>query len=586
MSNGSPPARRRSPTGFSPSGPTEQRPARRPTGAAAPRPPVPARPGTRLACTAGPKAGEDFALDEGEYVIGRSTDNAICIPDTSVSRRHVMVRKEGNIWYVRDLGSGNGTLVNGEPISDETVLSHGDVLTLGDTELTFQDTSNATMMMAIPPPSAPARPGSRGEGRPSLEAPRRPGARPEGRVRSSRASAAMAPPDPAARKRRIRMLLLFTVLFAGVVGVLVVVKQQRDQEAAIAAAKVREARQRREQLDGLFQDAKKLVRENKWTDAQAKLQELEAQEPDYPQLAEYKASVEKEIPNQQALDETRAALDKGELTVAAGALAKVTQDTQLFEQLRTVQQQLEKRVDDRAREAQTLLRSQKLDEAKVIIDDLLAVMPEHRDAKLLRDEIAAAIERRDRPPPSAGPAPAPKPWQPAIERFVNGDVQGALAAANECASKQARCKALVGQISDFSNLHKKMEDLDEKGLARLLSLDEKITDGRGSKMAQKAGTRAATLFYRSASSAKASGQWGRAMESAQRALRADPGHEGARSIVSEVQKKARDLYLQAYTIKDTNPDDAAPMFREVLSMTTPDDEYYQKAKTWLEKMPR
>jgi tetratricopeptide (TPR) repeat protein len=173
-----------------------------------------------------------------------------------------------------------------------------------------------------------------------------------------------------------------------------------------------------------------------------------------------------------------------------------------------------------------------------------------------------------------------------VERFVSGDLQGALASANECAAKQARCKALVGQMTDFGNLYKKMEDLDEKGLARLLSLDERITDGRGSKMAQKAGTRAATLFYKSASSAKASGQWGRAMENAQRALRADPGHEGARSIASEMQKKARDLYLQAYTIKDTNPDDAAPMFREVVSMTTPDDEYYQKAKTWLEKLPR
>jgi pSer/pThr/pTyr-binding forkhead associated (FHA) protein len=546
---------------------------------------VPARPGTRLACTAGPKAGEDFALDEGEYVIGRSTDNLICIPDTSVSRRHVMVRKEGSVWYVRDLGSGNGTLVNGEPISDEMTLSHGDVLTLGDTELTFQDSSNATVMMSIPA-AAPARPSSRGDGRPVLDAPRRPGPRPEGRVRSSRASAAMTPPDPAARKRRVRMLLLFTVLFAAVVGVLVAVKHQRDQEAAIAAARLREAQQRREQLDALFQDAKKLVREGKWTEAQVRLQELEAQDPQYVMLAEYKTQVAKEIPNQQALDEARAALEKGELALAVAALAKVSQDTQLFEQVRTVQQQLEKRVDDRAREAQTLLRSQQLDQAKAIIEDVLAVMAEHRDAKLLREEIAAAIERRDRPAPTAGPAPAPKPWQPALERFVDGDLQGALSSANECAAKQVRCKAMVGQMTEFGTLYKKLEELDEKGLARLLSLDEKITDGRGSKMAQKAGTRAATIFYRSASSAKASGQWGRAMESARRALRADPGHEGAQSIITEVQKKARDMYLQAYTIKDTNPEDAGPMFREVISMTTPDDETYQKAKTWLEKLPR
>ena len=62
-----------------------------------------------------------------------------------------------------DLGSGNGTLLNGEPLTTEMPLSHGDSLTLGDTELTFNDSSNATMMMPMPsaPPPRPGRASAR-----------------------------------------------------------------------------------------------------------------------------------------------------------------------------------------------------------------------------------------------------------------------------------------------------------------------------------------------------------------------------------------------------------------------------------------
>lgn len=74
------------------------------------------------------------------------------------------------------------------------------------------------------------------------------------------------------------------------------------------------------------------------------------------------------------------------------------------------------------------------------------------------------------------------------------------------------------------------------------------------------------------------------MESAQRALQADPSHAGANNIVAEMRAKAKDLYLQAYALKDTNPEDAVPKFREVMAMTPSEDETHQKAKSWVEKL--
>src|SRR5437868_2766176 len=109
-----PPARRRSSTtSGAPSGGTGQRPARKTgmsTAAVRAAEPMPFN-GPKLVVSAGPRAGEEFNLEDEEYVVGRATDNPICIQDTSVSRKHIMLRRVGSGWTVSDLGSGNGTLV-------------------------------------------------------------------------------------------------------------------------------------------------------------------------------------------------------------------------------------------------------------------------------------------------------------------------------------------------------------------------------------------------------------------------------------------------------------------------------------------
>ncbi|QRO01207.1 FHA domain-containing protein [Archangium violaceum] len=604
MSNGSPPARRRPTTGSPSGGATSQRPSVRKTSTGASSPAVRSESvpvtGTKLVCSAGPRAGEEFGLEDGEYVVGRANDNPICIPDTSVSRKHVLIRRVGGGWAASDLGSGNGTLLNGEPLTDEMPLSHGDVLTLGDTELTFNDSSNATMMMPAPsaPPSRPARSGSRSSAPASAPeaadtvdegaapVPRRPPPRPDRVPRGGRSAAA---PDPAAQQRKKRLLILTAGVFVMLVGLLVVMKVQQQNKAEAAALQARQVQERREALDALFQDAKNLIRESNWVGAKAKLLELQEAEPEYLQLQDYLARVEKEIPNQEAINTAKAALDKGQLATASAALAKVSKDTQLFESLRTLKTSMQDKADKRVREAQALLEQRQLDparQAKAITDDVLAAFPEHRDAKVIAEQVDLFIENATRPAPVVKGPEAPKPWDQAVDLFRDGDLRGAVAMANSCAGKNPQCKTLIAQMTDFDSLYKKLEDLDAKGLARLLDLDRKITNGRGSKLSRNAGTRAANIFFKSASAAKAAGQWGRAMENAQRALQSDPSHAGANNIVTELRQKAKDLYLQAYALKDTNPEDAVPKFREVMAMTLADDETHQKSKSWIEKLQR
>ncbi|AGC46385.1 FHA domain-containing protein [Myxococcus stipitatus DSM 14675] len=580
MSNGSPPARRRPPSG-TPSGGAGARPAtRRPSPSARPAP-VTASP--RLVCVAGPKSGEEFQLEDGEYVIGRATDNPICIPDTSVSRKHVMVRKSGGGWTVSDLGSGNGTLVNGDAIGDETPLANGDVITLGDTELRFEDVANSTNVVSAPArsrPGASAAPAAGRGGAPSRPAPRGEG----GRVRSAR-STANAPPDPEAQKKKLRLMMLG----GGVVLVLLLglgfLKMRAVNQEALALAERGVMEAERKSLSKTFQDAKNLVREGKWVEAKALLEEVQSRAPEYPGVKDYLDHAEREIPVQGRLADAREALTKMELGKAAAALAKAGESQFLYEQVNAAKRELSELADKRTREARTALDGGQLDQAKVITDDVLKAFPEHRDAKLINEEAVRAIAARDAPKPVIT-GPAPKPWEPAVERFRDGDMSGAVSILNACMSKTPQCKKLLAQITEFGGLYKRIEDLDAKGLSKLLALDKDITEGRTSKMARNAGTRAATIFYKSASGAKAAGQWARAMEYSRRALQAEPGHAGASNIISELKTKAKDLYLQAYSLKDGSPEDALPKFKDVVAMTPPDDEYHDKAKTWVEKLSR
>lgn len=79
----------------------------------------------------GPRTGARFPLGDGPNVIGRSPGSAIHLEDQSVSRQHAKVERETSGWTVADLGSKNGTLVNGKPIAEKVIIGHKDVVKAG-----------------------------------------------------------------------------------------------------------------------------------------------------------------------------------------------------------------------------------------------------------------------------------------------------------------------------------------------------------------------------------------------------------------------------------------------------------------------
>ena len=86
--------------------------------------------------------------------LGRHPNNSIQLLDKIVSKEHCIIEQRGDHFVLRDLGSLNGTYINGDRVRGEGLLKHGDEITMGTTRARFDDGSGRAMGPAPPPPVA------------------------------------------------------------------------------------------------------------------------------------------------------------------------------------------------------------------------------------------------------------------------------------------------------------------------------------------------------------------------------------------------------------------------------------------------
>ena len=83
------------------------------------------------------KRKETISITHDPIVIGRLSTSDVVLADSNVSRRHAELRRDGSRWVIVDLGSTNGTMVNGK-LAREQTLKDGDRLAFGTSELIFE----------------------------------------------------------------------------------------------------------------------------------------------------------------------------------------------------------------------------------------------------------------------------------------------------------------------------------------------------------------------------------------------------------------------------------------------------------------
>jgi len=116
----------------------------------------------RLVMRSGPSVGKVYPLDRAEAFVGRDLNNDIVINDPEISRRHARLYVQGNGFVLEDLGSTNGTFVNGQRLLGPYVMRPGDTITFGERlNMVFESTEvdqDATMVSPSARAYPPAQP--------------------------------------------------------------------------------------------------------------------------------------------------------------------------------------------------------------------------------------------------------------------------------------------------------------------------------------------------------------------------------------------------------------------------------------------
>ncbi|AKU90638.1 FHA domain-containing protein [Vulgatibacter incomptus] len=271
-----------------------------------------ATPGAKLIVTEGPGAERSFDLDGSEWMIGRSRSCEIPLPDPSISRRHLLIRRKGGVFVAIDQGSENGTLVEGASIA-ELVLSNGHELVLGDTTLRFVAAADGTMGES----ETKTRETAMEEGGPTrLLA----GPTPSSGTQSS--------PSSMRRRKGPRLAVgaaaLLTIVGVAAIGIGIGGRRASAPPPVVSPGGEGEA-------FAAFQRGLGLVRDGDWDEAASLFAEARTLDPDNAELERYAERAQKEAAEQVRAADVRMQLEQGDSDRAEAVFAQIDPESLVFE---------------------------------------------------------------------------------------------------------------------------------------------------------------------------------------------------------------------------------------------------------------
>lgn len=108
----------------------------------------------QLIMRSGPTPGAAYTLEGDQITIGRDSTNGITINDAEISRRHARLTFQGGKYILEDLGSTNGTFVNGQRLAGPRVLKSGEVVSFGEQIVLVFEASNLDAGATVVSPRA------------------------------------------------------------------------------------------------------------------------------------------------------------------------------------------------------------------------------------------------------------------------------------------------------------------------------------------------------------------------------------------------------------------------------------------------
>ena len=492
--------------------------------------------------------GKEYVLDQAETVIGRSKDCDITVEDETVSSSHATIHMRDNDCIITDMNSKNGTLVNKSPIRDDTALKKGDEIEIGDVRFKFVHKDAAI----------------------------------------SKEELLTEIKQTQDKKTKNKILLAAIAVFC-IILFLVVISRDSEPPAKKAVVKKEPAAEDRIEplvpqkapvvepkpdieevlaettADIYFDAGNEFLKNRLWDEAIRKFEGVRDLDPDYPGVQDgiFKARTE-------ALN--RSLLEEGLLLVSQG------------------------------RHKEGIKQLEGIPHESVYIDEALL------EIQFARDEMKPARPKKrvktaeKAPEKSKADAIQQKGNEliaQALKYYTQGNTKIAITKLNSASELELeKDDSLKTKASGLKDKIQKVQETYDKGLAEynnkqlgqafqtwaeVIDLDQEIVGKEKSHFSNRIAIYMADELYRQAREAFESGRYTESYTNCKKALTASPGHKGCLEIEGLLAEKAKKYYEEGYILEDLNPKQAVQKWKMVLGMCSPENKYYQKAKSRMAK---
>ncbi|MBN2497301.1 MAG: FHA domain-containing protein [Deltaproteobacteria bacterium] len=527
----------------------------------------------------------DVEIVTDRFVIGRSPDCDVVIPDQLVSRQHAVIERRGDGWYLVDQDSGNGTFINDERVYEEP-LYDGDLIQVGDAAITF--TAPGAEDVLEPAAAEKTR---------MLPAPG---------LKTRGTNVTGMPLSPAAGKRRKLLMLggsLAAILLVAVTVKFVVFKPAAPKGPSpqeLAAQKM--AQQALAKAERDFAKVKELAREEKWLEAVSLVRQVAKEMPDNQEVQEYKTTIQHEAAVSSHIQEARKKLEANQHEEALKLLASVSPNSMQIDAVKQLKQEIEdawrRARQDKARIA---LSEENPEEARRLAMLMLQTDPEDAVAIEIRDQADKAILRKSKPVRRRrrrrrrrrGSRRRPKPKSnfllvgESLVSYRNAKLDVAVSLASSSGVSDQGVKTLK-QFKSFyergNEMSKNAGQSDQaiKFLKKAYSLDTKLGGGKG-KINEQLRGRLAKVYFVKGVDAHTRNKYDKAYQSYTNVLK----YKKLPTAIDRLRKlemEAKKFYETAYVIKGSNPEKAVRHCKTVLGMVSRQNVYHGKCTKLISKV--
>ena len=531
-----------------------------------------------LVVVQGEEEGREIELTQNQVTMGRGADNDLVFPDIACSRRHCIIEQRNGDFVVSDLGSGNGTLVNGHRIQDE-VLRDGDEIEIGSTILQFNM-----------PGAAPAAGGAEVRTVTSSQP------MPTG-SRSGFLADLLADP----RKKKLVVYGGGGVLGFLFLMLLIKAVSGPAEPPGPTPEEIRrqEQIQAQQEFDEHMKEARRLVKEKNWKQAQLSIQLALKLDPQNRFALDYREFIAREVGAQTALQTARNFIEQKAWDEAIAALNQISKESEYYEEANGLKGSIEADVkDDLVAQGKALMEEKNYNQALLKFDEVLRRDPGHeaaaelkrtaeeeigkeeqRVAKLAKTKRRKTLsfkKRRKKEPKKKGSLTGRL-----LAFYKNGEIDKAIEKAQESGATEQLVK-----LKKFKSVYSRgMELSRNKGqvkkaiefLKQAIALDKKIAGGAG-KYNKEIKEKLGKNYFVKGVDAHMNKRYPEAYKSYKTSLKYHPGYELANKRLQELEKIAKKFYEEAYIIKSTNAEEAVKKLNTVLKIVPAHHVYYGKAK--------